>query len=137
MARTDEPIFFKAHKSPMVGALQNAFPSLPNSVANSIKSILTGAVDLMTFPASKQRQAEAYNDHEPYVLALEAVNELIGAYGVEYVRHREDSMHESHGFYYLNFGDTYDTTLLVSAHGDNWTIGGWGDRVEANPYKYV
>lgn len=135
MANTCQSVFFSAGRSPSVEKLMQAF-SLDKETAEKVKGVLTGKVDLMTVEQARRRQEQAYHSHDAYVLALEAVDELIGGYGVEYVAHVEDSFRDAYGFYYINFGDTYDTTLLVSAHGQNWVIGSWGDRVEANPGKY-
>jgi len=137
MANTCEAVYFSARKSPSIEKLMKAF-SLDKETAEKIKGVLTGKVDLMTVEQARRRQEQAYHSHDAYVLALEAVDELIGGYGVEYVAHRSDGYvkWDQYGFYYINFGDAYDTTLLVSAHGQNWVIGSWGDRVEANPYTY-
>jgi hypothetical protein len=139
MAVTSEPIFFKASRKPSTDALQKAFSNLTWAECNAITQLLSGSVDLMTYPAAENRQSQAYHSHDHYILAMEAVNGLLGAYGVEYVAHKDDGYAKGsfRGFYYFNFGDTYDTTILVSAQGENWTIGCWGDRVERNPGKYV
>lgn len=132
MSRTDKPIFYVASgNTPSVKTLMETF-SLPVDVARRVKGVLTGKVDLMTIKAAYARQESALNAHEPETLVLEALSELLGACGAEYVASSEDGYRHGtqYGFDYLNFGDSYDTTLIHDAGTDRWSIGSWGDKVE-------
>jgi len=64
---------------------------------------------------------------------LEAANTLVGGYGVEYIRHRSDTMRERHGLEYVNVGSTYATTFVWDHHRARLVIGSWGDIVERAP----
>lgn len=54
------------------------------------------------------------------------VNKLINLYGIEFLKDR---------YYYINAGDTYNTTILYNIKKDKFFVSSWGSVVEAN-YKY-
>lgn len=55
---------------------------------------------------------------------LGIVNTLLDAHGVE-------SLYPDYPeIYYVNLGDTYDTTLLLNVATGNLYVGAWGDYVE-------
>lgn len=60
--------------------------------------------------------------------ACSKVLEPLGACGVESI-----SSPESHteGFSYINFGGTYDATLLLGEDGSTVYVGSWGDYLES------
>lgn len=123
-----EPIYYSTRCNlPSEKRLKEAFPQCDPKL---IRALLTGKVDLMTSKAARDRHIQAYNPHRPYVYALEALNEHLGAYGVEYVAHKDDTFTVSFGFEYLNFGDTYDTTLILDLKSGKWSIGSYGDKIE-------
>jgi len=127
MARTDIPIHYEANRSPSIKSLMTYLRIDPET-AKKAKDILTGKTNLMTVKASRMRQFDAYNTHETLTLALEALNEIIGTYGVEYVAHEDDGYRVGSlkGFDYLNTGDTYGMTLIYDHKDDVWRISSWG-----------
>jgi hypothetical protein len=62
---------------------------------------------------------------------LEEANGILGGHGVEYIRTADDDQHAAHGAYYVNMGDTYDTTILLDLDRGRVWVTGWGDWVEA------
>jgi len=62
---------------------------------------------------------------------LEEANGILGGHGVEYIRAPEDDQHGAHGAYYVNMGDTYDTTILLDLQRGRIWVTGWGDWLEA------
>ena len=110
---------------------------IDRAVAVKLKKVLTGETDLLTIDSAAKRHWEAHNPHEPVTLALEAVNELLGGYGVEYVESTEDTMHEAQGIEYINFGDTYSPTLMYDHRDGIWRLGTFGDCVEMEEKRFA
>jgi len=61
-------------------------------------------------------------NHGKVMYALRLANDAMKGYGVESLYPEYPS------FYYVNMGDTYDTTLYYN--GNSIMIGSWGDYVE-------
>lgn len=135
MATTSEPIYYTARRAPSAATLA-ANLRIDIVTACRVKAILSGRVDLMTVESARRRQEEAYHDHEPVTLALEACNELLGTFGVEYLRSREDTIREALGVDYLNTGETYAATLSYDNRTDLWRVCSLGSYVEAEPRRF-
>ena len=127
--------YYNARRSPSVNAMVK-YLGLERETALAIKRVLTGRIDLMTVESARKRQLEAYNPHEPLALALEAVNELMGLYGVEYIASKDDTMHEAQGVEYINNGDTYNLTMTYDYRDDLWRISSWGNYIELEPERF-
>lgn len=67
-------------------------------------------------------------------VALDAMNNVLGTYGVEGLG-PQGSSREGYAppYEYLNTGDTYGTTLIYRRKTDTLSIGDWGSIVEAHP----
>lgn len=64
----------------------------------------------------------------PAVQVLEKINELLDGYGVEGF-----AFNTIEGFNYVNFGDTYDVTILFESTGrysGRFLVTSWGDYYE-------
>lgn len=67
---------------------------------------------------------------------MEAVNELIGGFGVEFHRSPESAYdaEKAAGITYVNKGDTYDPTICHLRFNDDlpgkFVLSSWGDAVE-------
>jgi hypothetical protein len=77
--------------------------------------------------------------HDPLVGAesraevrMKAADELLGTYGVEYIRGRRswDRYWYDVVLLYCNAGDTYAPTLLYNPKTGSYRIGSWGDYAE-------
>lgn len=64
---------------------------------------------------------------------LETANELLYGYGVEYIRHKDDTWRDRYGLEYVNTGGSYDTTIIWDHKRERMIIGSWGDIVERAP----
>lgn len=62
--------------------------------------------------------------------AMDRANDTLRGSGVESVR-LETRRGPDLVFDYVNFGDTYDTTLVYDHHANRFRITSWGDMVEA------
>jgi len=127
--------YYNARRSPSVNAMVK-YLGLERETALAIKRVLTGRIDLMTVESARKRQLEAYNPHEPLTLALEAVNELMELYGVEYIASKADTMHEVQGVEYINTGETYNLTMTYDYRDDLWRISSWGNYIELEPERF-
>lgn len=102
-------------------------------VADKVLGIIRGTRDhALTFKAAEQRDRQSYHPHDTYVLKLEALNEVLEGYGIEYVAAGRGA--KSPAFEYVNFGDTYATTLVYFPARGTWRVTSWGDIVEAGNY---
>ncbi len=73
-------------------------------------------------------QYDPYGPHPSHAVArwLEAIDALV------YWSHGVESLHPDRpDIWYLNAGDTYDTTLIFDAGQDKAWAGCWGDLVES------
>lgn len=127
--------YYNARRSPSVKTMEK-YLHIDHKMALAIKKVLMGRIDLMTIEAARKRQYEAYNPHEPLTLALEAINELMGMYGVEYIASKEDTMHEAQGIEYVNTGDTCQLTMTYDHRDDIWRVSSWGNYVELEPARF-
>lgn len=88
-------------------------------------------IDPAAVRAAEVRDRESYNPHPWQVLALEAIDVLLGTYGTEGFCNTCGSR----GFSYCNTGDTYGATIGLIDE-DRWYLGSWGDHFEANEARY-
>ena len=105
---------------------------IDGGMARTVREVLDGTLD----PCDVSPQAAAYQQqcyHPPakHELKLYAINELLGAHGVEYID--SGSGVNSPAMHYINTGDTYTATVLRLA-GGRYRIGCWGDIVERGHY---
>ena len=63
--------------------------------------------------------------------ALRAIDAIIGGYGVEHIRAGRGA--RSPAIWYVNLGDTYETTILYVR--GRFRVGCWGDIVERGNYE--
>lgn len=111
--------------------VRDAFPDH----ADTVLGIVRGAIDPETFPSVAAWVRQCYNRPHMAELKLCALNEVLGGYGIEGAC-RRDCMRS--GFSYVNFGDTYDTTVLLIREGDayRWQVSSFGDYLERHGKHY-
>lgn len=98
------------------------------SVATTISQLVAGKVDpCEVSPACDRWVRKCYNEPAAHEQILEAINELIGGYGVEAVF--DDIDPDSPAMSYVNMGDTYRTTILYDDSG--YHISTMGDWIES------
>lgn len=101
--------------------------------ADRILAIIRGSrAHALTYKSAQDRDRASYHPHDTYVLKLEALNEVLEAFGAEYVPAGRGS--RSPAFEYVNFGDTYDVTIVYFPDRHTWRVSSWGDIVEAGKY---
>lgn len=86
-----------------------------------------------------RRELEYYRDGLACnaTAVMNAVNDLIGGHGVEYVRSKKDTPRYAYGFEYVNMGETYATTLLFDHDTGTFSICSWGGMVESRESRYI
>jgi len=99
--------------------------------------VLRGRVDptkhTNRFPLTNRWIGSCYHYPRTQEIKLEALNELLGGYGVECIR-LEDSWDTFYGdcvASYINLGDTYTPTLLLDHQQNRWRLTDWGSWYEA------
>ena len=63
---------------------------------------------------------------------MERADELIGGYGVYYIRHQLDGCGVVYGIEYVNMGETYQATLCYDHRNDRFVVCSWGAIVETS-----
>jgi len=77
--------------------------------------------------------SDPYRSHMWRVtVALHAINEVVGGYGVEALGPDVGGM-QPPPYEYINMGDTYAATLIYSRQTNTLSIGSWGDIAERHP----
>ena len=77
--------------------------------------------------------SDPYGSHMWRVtVALDAMNNTLGGYGVEGLGPASGSNYAP-PYEYLNMGDSYAATLIYRRRTDTVTIGAWGDIAERHP----
>lgn len=120
----------------------------PNRIADTFKVsqfsacmallIIRGRVNPANHPRRFPQLAawlrKCYHEPNRREQKLEALNELLGTYGVEALRVEGawvDSYHGDIVASYLNTGDTYSNTLVVDSESGRWRLTSWGNFYEA------
>lgn len=81
----------------------------------------------------RRMHSSPYGSHMWRVtVALDAMNHIIGAYGVEGLGSGSGPSYAP-PYEYLNMGDTYAATLIYKRSSDTLSIGNWGDIAERHP----
>ena len=106
--------------SPSANDIKKAFPRLGSMKAKELADALEKATES--------------DDIESIDEAMEKANEILGGHGVSSAQ--EDGTHVDRYWrdtvlLYVNLGDTYDTTILYDTEEDEFSIGSWGDFIEA------
>jgi len=98
--------------------------------------VLRGRVDPAKhptrFPLTTRWIGSCYHYPRKQEIKLEALNELLGGYGVEHIR-LEDSYDPFYGdcaASYINLGETYTPTLLLDHQQNRWRLIDWGSWYE-------
>jgi len=132
-------------RAPSEKALLNAFRDLTRENAKLIRALARATDD-------EELLEQLVNDNVPgtarYVrsmfsspyrshmwrvtVALHAMNEIMGTYGVEALGPDVGGPNPP-PYEYLNSGDTYATTLVYRRSDDSLHIGSWGDVAERHP----
>lgn len=110
------------------------------------KTLLRLGIDQATAQAVRKAMERAYSEedmggaHSRAEYALSLADEILQAagktHGLEYIRHKDDTMHDVFGLDYLNTGDPYYTTIMFNHLTGTFQVGAWGDIVEAsNKYE--
>lgn len=105
--------------------------------ALTIRAIWKGEIDLMTLEASRKFELVSCNPQDAVNLALEAIDEIIGSCGVEYIPSKDDTSTSVYGIEYCNMGDTYSPTILFDHEKNLWKVGSWGDIVEHEQQRFA
>ena len=106
--------------SPTAKEISTAFPKLTPEQAEELARALQTAVDS--------------DDENAPDEAMEAANRILNGHNVEGIRgedYQVDKYWMDTVLLYVNLGDTYDTTILYDTEDKEFSIGSWGDFMEA------
>ena len=92
----------------------------------AILNVIRGEVDPESYESVSNWVSRCYNRPSNSELRMEALNEILGGFGVEGV-FSDDSITEP-AFAYVNMGDTYDPTIVL--YNGSYRVTSWGDTVE-------
>jgi hypothetical protein len=132
-------------RAPSEKTLLSTFSQLTSESAKLVRMFAKGADDGARLETLVEAYAPATAKYvrsmhsNPYrssiwrvTVALHAINEIMGTYGVEGLGPPRGGDYAP-PYEYLNTGDTYATTLIYSRDGNNLRIGSWGDIAERHP----
>lgn len=103
--------------SPDAKELLKAFPKLGSDKAQKLAETLEAAVETKDVDE-----------------AMEFANEALDGHGVEAIAgddYQVDKYWMDTVLLYVNLGDTYDTTILYDTENAEFSVGSWGDFMEA------
>lgn len=106
-------------------------------VADQILKIINNKLDPESFQSVQKWVRECYNYPSKLELKLQAINELLEGFGVEYVDAIGDTTYSLKGLSYINLGDTYTNTVIFNHGSSRFTFSSCGDIVESKPNKYL
>lgn len=105
--------------------------------ADQILKVVNNKLDPESFQSVQQWVNECYHYPSKLELKLEAINELLGGFGVEYIEAVDDCEYTQRGLSYINLGDSYHNTVIFNHSSNRWTFNYWGNIVESKPKKYL
>ena len=104
--------------------------------AETILGLIDGKIDPMSFSSVDKWVRSCYHHPRGYELILKALDEVLEGYGVEGIDPStaevgEDDVPEIDDWIsYVNFGDTYDTTIIYDHDSRLFYCASWGDFLE-------
>ena len=113
--------------------LMASFKKLDKSTALKITKLCNGTLDPETLDGGARRVRECYNAPSDTDVILYAINDLLGGYGVESTPYEIGAMHDGEFIEYINFGDSYATTIVWNPSKDRFEINTWADVYEISP----
>lgn len=113
-----------------------AILDVDHETALQVKGLVEGRLDPEKWESAERRQRQAYHPHDRETLVMEALNEILEGYGVEYLQSSEDTPHQADGIDYVNFGDPYIPTVMYDHRRECYRIGCWGDIVERQGKRF-
>lgn len=115
-------------------SLIEAFEGMDEETAGLIVALIDGSTKVDTegddrFPKTSAWIRQCYNMPYNTGLIMSAINELTGGFGVEALRHPNDS--DELIAEYVNQGDTYSATVVRDMETGQYILTSWGDWLEA------
>lgn len=107
--------------------------NLERDVATVARAIMKGEIkrdqicDML--PKTGAWERSCYNSPTIQEVKMEALNELLGGYGVEAIIEADADFRDAPAYTYVNMGDTY-TATIVRARGGRYMATDWGSIVE-------
>lgn len=111
--------------------ITEAFPDQ----AERVFAIITGRVSPFTVDETERWRQQCYHDPRPEApeTIMHAINGVLGGYGAEAIWGDDSQCPVAE---YVNFGDTYDTTILYDYRAERFRVMSWGDWVEKYGERY-
>lgn len=114
-------------------SLIEAFEGMDEETAGLIVALIDGTTKVDTegddrFPQTSAWIRQCYNMPDDTELIMSAIDELTGGFGVEAIRHPNDS--DKLIAEYVNQGDTYATTIVRDMESGEYILTCYGDWLE-------
>jgi hypothetical protein len=102
---------------------------IDKGTATEIRGLVKGQIDPAGYPSVHYWMKQCYHTPSHSAQVLEALNGLLGGFGVEVIRGEEvnDILAD-----YINMGDTYISTILLDHQESRYLLTSCGDFVETN-----
>lgn len=112
---------------------------LDRKTALTVRKLMDRRLDPESFASVQKWVSKCYNRPSRIELIMEALNEVLGGYGVEALRVKEhvDNYHFDIGYTYVNMGDTYKTTILRDNIKGRFIVCDYGTIVESDMDNFI
>lgn len=113
--------------------LRSAF-QISHDQAATILLLIDGTIKINRdgderFPVTSSWLNRCYNRPAKHELIMSAINEIVGGFGVEAIKHPQDS--DEIVAEYINTGDSYSATIIRDCETGQYSLSTWGDVAES------
>ena len=111
--------------------------SVSKEKAKEIRGLMEGDINPDDYESVKKWMQRCYDKPRRVERVMEAINEILGGYGVEQITDSQwDNYWCDGGLLYVNMGDTYTETICYDTRKNKWIVSSWGNIVERNEKRF-
>lgn len=121
---------------PSVKTIEQRLGVSKDAVAK-IRGLMEGTENPNDYKSVKKWMQRCYYKPRKVERVMEAINEILGGYGVEQITDNQWSDYwRDGGLLYVNMGDAYFPTICYDTRKDKWIVCPWGDMIERNEKRF-
>lgn len=111
--------------------------SVSKEAVAKIRGLMEGTENPDDYKSVKQWMQRCCYKPRKVERVMEAINEILGGYGVEQITDNQWSEYwRDGGLLYVNMGDAYSPTICYDTRKDKWIVCPWGDIIERNEKRF-
>ena len=105
--------------------------------AKEIRGLMEGTENPNAYESVKKLMQYCYYKPLRVEMVMEAINEILGGYGVEQITDSQwDNYWCDGGLLYVNLGGTYTETICYDTRKNKWIVSSWGNIIERNEKRF-